>query len=132
MFHPMEILVVFEHIKVLLGFCLCVKNEGDLLLEIVHNHIMLAFRVKLELQVRATDYHIDKINQKSFSLGGYPEESGEVLIQKYNSGLDIALAVNLHGYSEYELLFELVVSILVVGLEEVDDKIVVEFGRIDA
>ena len=43
MFHPMEILVVFEHIEVLLGFCFCVKNEGNLLLEIVHNHKMLAF-----------------------------------------------------------------------------------------
>ena len=103
MFHPMEILVIFEHIKVLLSFCFCLKNEGDLLLEIVHNHIMLAFRVKLEFQVRATDYHIDKINQKSFGLGGYPEEGWKVLVQKDNSGLDIAFAVNLHGYSEYEL-----------------------------
>lgn len=55
-----------------------------------------------------------------------------MLIQKDNSGLDIALAVYLHGYSEYELLFELIVSILVVGLEEIDDKIVAEFGRIEA
>ena len=55
-----------------------------------------------------------------------------MLVQKDNSGLDIAFAVYLHRHSEYELLFELVFSILVVGLEEVDYKIVAEFGRIDS
>ena len=45
MFHPMEILVAFEHLKILFGFCLGVKNEGNLLLEIVHHHKVLAFRL---------------------------------------------------------------------------------------
>ena len=124
--HLVVVVVVSEQLKVLSGLLLVLEDEGQFLLEVPHEEVVVHLVFHWKLLIRDDQTDIAHIVEKGFGGGGHPQQSGYVLVDEDSHFFDPALPPDLHGSSEEELVEEVGGWAFVDWLEEFDDEFVVE------
>ena len=115
----MVVSVVDKEIVITLNLILAGKQKRELFLEIPQHYVMPTRRVHLKFSIKTTKSTIGNIEQKGLSLGGDPNESGDVLVQKDPTFFGSHFPPDVHFYSESEYFSEGVDSVGICCLEEI-------------
>ena len=113
-----EFLVVFLH-------CFFVnEHKGNLFLKILENEIVMTLTFKLKLKVVDSYWYVAHVDQKGFCLGRYPEQWGNVLVDKDCDIFDSTFPEDFHFDPVDELIDELFLNPLVGSTKKIQNKLV--------
>lgn len=110
--------VFVDHISIFIS-----EENWNWFFEVLQDYYVFHAGKELYLVVWSWNGSIGQIEEKSFSFGRDPQQTGKILIHKHNNWFDSALPPNLHINAVNKLILEVLKDLVICGFDDLLDQV---------